>query len=93
MTKQQKAALSGTRMRPATRAALEQCLKGESLRAAAKRAGCHPSTVHEALQRHGLVDDWKRVRARRLCQQAKGDVPPVWARHFEGVRRPAWVRR
>ena len=93
MTKQQRAALEGRRIKSTTRQAIELCLAGESLRAAASRAGCHPSTVHEAIKRHGLDDDWKRARAKRLCQDAQGDVPAVWARHFTGVRRPAWVQK
>jgi hypothetical protein len=46
----------------------------------AARVGCHPSTLHEALGRYGLVGDWKCLRKRRLRRARGGQVPAVWAR-------------
>jgi hypothetical protein len=85
--------LDGRCRRESVRVGVAHAMSGKPLREAAAAAGMHHSTLRETLVRYGLVDEWKRLRVRRLCRQAKGDVPQVWARHFEGVRRPAWVRR
>ena len=78
-------ALAGRCHKPSVRVALAYALDGESLRAAAARVGVHASTVHEALQRYGLVEDWKRARLRRLRREHGGKLPGVWARHFRDV--------
>lgn len=73
------------RLTPAVREGLAYALAGASLRDAADRVSVHPSTLHEALRRHGLADDWKRTRQRTLKRVHSGKVPAWWRHHFEGA--------
>ena len=85
LSKRHAKALEGRCRTPRVREALAYALAGESVREAAARVGCHPSTLHEALVRYGLLDDWKRVRWRRMRRKHGGQVPAVCARHFADV--------
>jgi len=78
-------ALEGRCRKESVRTALAYALAGESVRDAAERVGVHHSTLYEALERYGLLADWKRARARRLRRENGGKVPPVWARYFRDV--------
>ena len=77
--------LKGRCRKPRVREALAYALAGDSVREAAARVGCHPSTLYEALERYALLGDWKRARKRRLRREHGGQVPPVWAHHFADV--------
>ncbi len=78
-------ALEGGCRTPRVREALAYALAGDSVREAAARGGCHPSTLYEALERYDLLGDWKRMRKRRLRRENGGQVPAVWAHHFADV--------
>ena len=77
LRKRHEQALQGRCRTPRVRTALAYALEGESLRDAAARVGVHPSTLREALERYGLLDDWKRARKRRLRRENGGKVPAV----------------
>jgi hypothetical protein len=49
----------------------------------AAHTGCHPSKLHEALERYGLLGDWKRARKRRPRRDPRSRVYDP--RH---IRRP-----
>jgi len=67
------------------REGLAFALDGGSVRAAAASVGVHPSTLHEALARYGLLADWKRARMRRIRREHGGKVPALWAHLFRDV--------
>lgn len=83
--------LEGRRIRPGTRAAVEAALAGDSLREAASKGGCHPSSLHELLENVGLINVFKRARAKRMCRDL-GEVPAVYGRYFDGVPIPKWAK-